>query len=247
MHVRRIALSVSAAFLAVAALGACSDDKGEDKTDNTKTDAKTLADQSIAEMDKLEFVQADGTGTADDGKPASASMCAVMKTKAVSGSVTIDGHKLDVIAIDGAQYMRGAGEAWAYLLGKPDDARIVAAAGKVAGDKYIKSPAEDKDDQIVDFFDGKTDTVTKGEVTDFKGQKVVPLSQTGTDGEKKTYYVAAEGKPLIVGKKEEAAEGPERQETVFTKAGSCVVKAPGTDQVIDADTFDTELKAELTS
>ena len=92
MRARRIATAVFATVFAVAGLAACSDDEG---ADNTKTEPKALADQAIAAMDKLEFVQGDGTGTDEDGKAVNASLCADMKTKAVKGKLLICHGALD--------------------------------------------------------------------------------------------------------------------------------------------------------
>lgn len=241
------AVSAFSAFLAAAALGACSSDADKQadlgKADNTKTEPKVLADQAIAEMDKLKFVQADGTGTDQAGKPVAAAMCADMATKAVTGVLTIGGQKLDVVASEGYQYMRAPGAVWAYLLGRADDARVVAAADKVAAGKYLKTRAESDDARIVDFFDGKTDTVTKGEVTDFNGRQAVPLHQTAADGEKRTYFVAAEGKPVILGKTEEQPGTREHHESTFEKVDSCDVQVPAADRTVDEETFDKAIQA----
>ncbi|UGQ14397.1 hypothetical protein LO772_12880 [Yinghuangia sp. ASG 101] len=226
MRIRRIAVAASGAVLAALTLGACGDDE---EKDNTKTEASKLADEAVAAMNKLEFVNNNGTSTDEDGKTATIKACAVMKTKAVKGTQEADGEKAEVISIEGFQYVKASAKYWAEVSGRPSRESLYR---QVIGDKWFKM-ADDGDDDL-EFFGGATGGVTKGEVTDFHGKQAVPLSMT-KDGAKKTYFVAAKGEPLIIGQIEEGPEPKERTETELSKADKCDVAAPPADQTITED------------
>lgn len=233
MRIRRIAVATSAAVLTALTLGACGDDE---EKDNTKTDGPSLAAQAIEAMNKLEFLDNNGTVTNEDGETETVRACAVMATKAVKGTTERDGEKLEQIQVNGFYYTKTSGKGWAQLIGEPDNAALVQGLEEVAAGKWVKSE-NDEDDDTIDFFDNKTDDVTKGEVTEFHGKKVIPLTKTGEDGAKKTYYIAAKGDPVIVGQIEEGPEPKERTESVITKADKCDAVEPPADEVVE----DTEV------
>lgn len=228
MGIRRIAVATSTAVLAALALGACGSD--DEEKDNTKTEAQALADQAVAAMNKIEFLDNNGTGTNADGKAATIKACGVTKTKAVKGTMVVDGETAEVITIDGFQYVKASAKYWAEASGRPSREALYR---QVIGDKWFKVK-DDEGDGDLEFFNGSTSGVTKGEVTDFHGKQAIPLSIT-KDDTKKTYFVAAKGEPLIIGQIEEGPDPKERTESEISKADKCDAAAPPADQTITED------------
>lgn len=206
--------------------------------DNTNTDGPELAKQSIAAMNKLEFIENSGTSVDKNGKSSTVKACAVMQTKAVVGTTRqSNGTQVQVIMVGGVQYTKTSAQGWAELTGNPSRA---SAYQQVIGDKWVTSDSEATDD--VNFFDGETDGVTKGAVTDFQGKKAIPLVKTKANGAKKTYYVAAQGDPLILGQTEEGPEPKKRTATVITEADKCDATVPASSQTITATEVDRRVK-----
>ncbi|MGW0662834.1 hypothetical protein [Streptodolium elevatio] len=228
---------MSVTVLALVGLTACGDDEEQD---NTKTEAKALADQAVAAMDKIEFLSNKGSGTDENGNPIGIDACAVMKTKDVKGTLKLGDESAEMLEVGRVRYIKATPLGWAQFAGRPGDARVADLFEQASEGKFVKSEPEPGDAATVDFFDGKTDNVTKGAVTTFQGKDVVPLVQErDEDGDKvkKTYYIAAKGEPVIVGQVEETVGGKEREETVFTKTDKCEVSAPPADQVIEEAEF----------
>ncbi|GAA4949855.1 hypothetical protein GCM10023205_08000 [Yinghuangia aomiensis] len=236
MRIRRLAAAASVTVLAFSALTACG---GSDEKDNSKTDAKALADQATEAMKAKNSVKVVGTGTDEDGKSMSMDACADIKTKAVKGTMTMDGRKVEILQTDGSMYMKADAVFWAAQSGNENNPAALDAVTKAGGDKWIKNEA-DKDDDFADFFDGKTDGLAKGEVTTFNGKKAIPLSRS-EDGTKKTYFIAAKGTPLILGSVEEKEDGSkEREESKFsTSSDKCDPKAPA--ESVDIEVFSKKI------
>lgn len=237
MRTRRIAAAASAAVLALAALTACG---GDEEKDNTKTEPKALADQAVAAMDKLGFVSNKGNGTDENGGQIGIDACAVMKTKDLKGNLKLGTETAEVLEVGGFQYIKATPMAWAQLAGQPGDSDVAALFEQASEGKWVKNEPDPKEGPTVQFFDGKTDDLTKGEVMTFQGKEVIPLiSERDDDGDKvkKTYYVAAKGEPVIVGQLEETEGSKEREETVYAKTDKCQVAAPPADQVIEEAEF----------
>jgi hypothetical protein len=238
VRVRRLSTAAVAAVFAVAGLAACSDDEG---ADNTKTEAKALADQAVAEMKKMNLVKAVGKGKDDEGKDMVMDMCADLTAKALAAKGTMGGYAVEMIQVGEDRYMKADAKYWATFMGDAEDPAVVAKFEKVLGGKFVQTKDE-AGDNPVDFFEGDTNGVTKGEVTEFQGKKVVPLTKTVGD-DKSTYYVAAKGAPVIVGQLEEGKDGS-RDETSYSKADKCEAKAPAKDQTILSDDIDAALEAD---
>lgn len=230
MRARRIAAVASATVLAVVALGACGGDDGG--ADNTKTDAKVLADKAVEYAKKQTSMAASLKGT-KDGKPVEGTSCVNVeggKTKSVKGSMTTENGTAEVVTIDGKDYFKASVDTYLKQAEEDPADYDVKAAEAALGGKWMVSDSEDPDD-TADFFDGKTDGVTKGEVTEFNGKKVVPLSKKDEDGVEKTVYIAAKGDPVVVGMLE--VDGESRTETIVTSMGkACDAKAPAQDQTL---------------
>lgn len=231
-----MAAAASVTVLALSALTACGD---SDEKDNSKTDAKALADQATEAMKAKSSIKVVGTGTDEDGKTMSMDACADIKTKSVKGTMTIDNRKVEVLQTGGSMYMKGDAVFWAAQSGNENNPAALDAVTKAGSDKWVKSEA-DKDDDFADFFDGKTDGLTKGEVTTFNGKKAIPLSRS-EDGTKKTYFIAAKGTPLIIGSVEESENGgKEREESKFSASSDkCDPKAPS--DTVDIEVFSKKI------
>ncbi|WTW97189.1 hypothetical protein OG216_29235 [Streptomycetaceae bacterium NBC_01309] len=237
MRARRIAAVASATLLAAVALSACGSDDGG--ADNTKTDAKALADQVVEHAKKKGSMEALGKGVDEDGKPYEVKSCVNIgangKSESVKGSMTIDGVTAEVLFTGGKQYTKAGADFFQMQMGEDGAKLDVAAFNKSLGGKWLVD--EDEPDDEADFFDGNTDGLTKGEVMEFNGKKVVPLVKKENDTEK-TVYIAAKGDPVVVGMVE--VEGKERTETTVTGVGTkCDVQAPPQDQTLTQDEFET--------
>ncbi|MCF2529878.1 hypothetical protein [Yinghuangia soli] len=239
MRVRRLATAAFAAVFAVAGVAACSEDEG---ADNTKTEAKALADQAVAAMKKVQYIKGEAKGKDEEGKDVALSMCADMTGKTFSAKGTMAGHAVEMIEIGDDKYMKGDGKFWASVTGGGEDPEAAATFDKVLGGKYVLTKADPGDEDGVTFFEGGTDGVTKGEVTTFQGKKAVPLVKTKS-GDKTTYYVAAKGDPVVLGQLEENKDGS-RNEVTYSKSSKCEAQAPAKDQVMTDDDVEAALEAE---
>ncbi|MDI2131025.1 hypothetical protein [Yinghuangia seranimata] len=242
MKKHRLFAAVSVAALAIATLGACGDD-GDGGADNTKTEAKALAEQAVAVMKTQEFIKLSAKGTDENGKPQTMSGCAGFKAKTLKATVDTGGGKMDVMMVGGAQYTKADGAGWLTLLGTDEDPATAEKVAKVAAGRYLKSTSEGDDDEIGSFFADGTDGYTKGQPAKFASTDVVPLTKE-KDGAKQTYYIAAKGKPYIVGKLKEQTDSKDREETTFTRTeDKCEVTAPAADKTMTQQEFTAQLKA----
>lgn len=235
MRARRIAAVASAVLLATAALSACGSD--DEAKDNTKTEAKALADEAVEYAKKQGSMEASIKGT-EDGQEQEGKSCVNIspegKTESVKGSLTREGHTADVITVGGKQYVTGPAELFIKQAGE-DPADYDVAKADAALDGRWMVTEDDEPDDSGDFFDGKTDGITKGEVTEFNGKKVVPLTKKEKDSEK-TVYVAAKGDPVVVGVLE--VEKDSRTETTVTSmGGKCDAVAPAEDRTLTKAEF----------
>ncbi|MEU8139886.1 hypothetical protein [Streptodolium elevatio] len=196
-------------------------------------DPKAIAEQAIAHTKENRTVAVTGTGTDEQGAAQESQACMAISpdgnTSSMKGTTKVDGVSAEVIGTGGKSYVKAPGMFYAREAGATDPASV-AAFDRAVGGKYVVGDDEGSQDSA-DFFDGKTDGLVKGEVTDFHGKKAVPLSWTDADGTRKTVYVAAKGDPAVVGQLEE--NGPARVESEVTGYGvPCDVAAPPADQVI---------------
>ncbi|WP_406290575.1 hypothetical protein [Embleya sp. NBC_00896] len=231
-----IVAATSAAVLAVVALGACS--SGDGKPDNTKTDAKALADKAVAYLWKHTSMEGTAKGTDEDGEAQEMKVCGNVTPDgdlvSLKGTLVLDGQDADVISIDGKDYIRIPLSHYIKMIGT-NDPTIAARVEKSIGGKYIVSVSDD--DETGSLFEGGTGGVTKGEVTQFDGKQAIPLTKIGKDGAKKTVYVAAKGDVVVYGNLEE--NGRKRIETIIVSVGKpCDVAAPPQGQFLTEDEFD---------
>ncbi|MEU8137883.1 hypothetical protein [Streptodolium elevatio] len=237
MRVRRIAAVASATVLAAVALSACGSDDGG--ADNTKTEAKALADKAVEFAKKSGSMEAVGKGT-EDGKAFEVKSCVNVtpegKSESVKGSLTRDGRTAEVLTTGGKDYFKASAEFYILQAGQETTDFDMAALSAALDGKWMVSDEEEPDDSA-DFFEGNTDGVTKGEVTEFNGKKAVPLTKKDKDGKEKTVYVAAKGDPVVLGVLE--VEDGTRTETTISGVGKpCDVKAPAQEQTLTEDEVD---------
>ncbi|MCF2529879.1 hypothetical protein [Yinghuangia soli] len=238
MRVRPFAIAASATALVVAGLAGCSEGK---VADNTKLDAKVLADKAVAEMNKMRYVDAAAKGKTAEGVETTSALCADLSAKSLAGKGTFAGEAVEMVQVDDRTYSKGNGKMWAAAAGSADDVAATAAFEKALAGKFVQGKADP--DAMVEFFYGDTNGVTKGDVMTFAGQQAVPLTKTSSSGGKTTYYIAAKGAPVILGDVEDDKDGA-RDETTYTKAAAkCEVKEPAKDQVIPEDEVEAALEA----
>jgi hypothetical protein len=217
------------AFAAVAVLSACGDD-GQSRAD---MDPKKLAEKAAAHTKQSRTVSIVGAGTGENGLRKETRACFAISpdgnTSSMKGTTVLDGVPAEVIGTGGKSYVKAPGTFYAREAGLTDPA-AAAAFERAVGGKYVIGEDGGSQD-TADFFDGKTDGLTKGETTDFNGKKAVPLSWTDADGTRNTVYVALDGDPAVLGRLQE--KGPARVETTVTGFGvPCEVTAPPADQTM---------------
>ncbi|MDI2131026.1 hypothetical protein [Yinghuangia seranimata] len=233
---RRIA-APSAAILAVALLAACT---GGEAKDNTKTDAKTLADQAVATMKAEEFLKLSGKSVEEDGTAVNLQGCVAEKIQGGHATGSGGGGKVEMIQLGKDQYIKADGGYWANASGQGNKPEVVAAFDKALNGRFVTST---DDNGFQDFFDGGTDGVVKGAPTEYAGQKVIPLVKE-EDKKKTTLYVMSRGKPFIVAKVEEHSDSKKRQETTYQRTeDKCDVVAPPKDKTMTEDEFEKALSA----
>jgi len=140
------------------------------------------------------------------------------------GTVSESGATFRVILAGTKVYLRAAAADWDKLTGS-------SSAGQLFGDKWIQTTTANKDfadlanlvdiSKLVDGFT-PTGTVTKKPVTKFNGTTVLPLLDSG--GNQGTLFVAATGKPVIVGVTNNSAGNA--GSIVFNGYGSATAPSP---------------------
>ncbi|NUU24950.1 MAG: hypothetical protein HOV68_26105 [Streptomycetaceae bacterium] len=227
-----VLLSASASLLAVVALTAC----GDDPSDNSREDAATLAQKAAVALRNGEFVKVAGTGGTDDGVPMTFDLCYTMSPQSAAGHISRAGRSADVVQTGGVQYTKGTPGFWAETAGRAADPAYVDAVAKAGTDVWVRDEIGD-DNLIAGLVAIRLDGLTKGEVTTFHGRKAVPLTRT-EDGATTVYYIAAKGKPQIVGKTESRDGTPSRRELTFEHpSDDCKSAAPPADKVITKEQF----------
>ena len=117
-----------------------------------------------------------------------------------------------------------------YLTGGQDDAALKEMAGMC---DLIDSIAKD---------DSPSGKIVKGAAGTTNGVKTFSLTDTDTDGQASTLYIASEGKPYLI--KVEQTTGTEPGEMNFSDFDKpIVVQAPPADNVIDYSVFQQKLKS----
>lgn len=151
----------------------------------------------------------------------------------LGGRVEMDGANVELLSINGQQYMRPDKKFWVDTAG-PTKAEQIA---KLMGDKWGKVSTGDKD--FAELFsianlddllkpDG---TLTKGETKDIDGVKALGLVDGSADGG--TLYVATTGEPYPV--RLESRNATEGGQLTFSDFGATFndLKAPPESEVVD--------------
>jgi hypothetical protein len=116
----------------------------------------------------------------------------------VGGFVTLEGARVNLLAVAGKRYMRPDAAFWKQNF----DADAAATMAKLLGDKWVLVPEGDKDFgsifQVTRFetvLDSKA-TMTKGTPKDVDGVPAIPLTEEGGDGT--AVYITTVGEPYPV-------------------------------------------------
>jgi hypothetical protein len=149
----------------------------------------------------------------------------------VTGSMTLDGAKVELLRVAGQAYVRPDEQFWTRNAGDGG-----ATMAQLMGDRWAKLSS--KDSSFNEFFqltdpgellkpDG---TVTKGGTKTINGVKAVGVVETGSDAG--TLWVATTGEPYPL-----ALEGPSGQgQLAFADFGATFdIKAPAAQDVVDLD------------
>lgn len=222
-----IVCSTTLVLAGVAGLTACAGGSGAKS--NAGTEARALADESVALMRDVDDFKLTGSGEMD-GTTMSLNFC-VRKGTDAKGTITIDGATVEVVVIGKDQYMKADAKAWAKLVDVAGGRGSADAVEKLDG-KYMKVDAggDDGFGSMADPFEGDTEGVTKGDPVTVEGVRVIPLTQE-FEGDTTTVYVRATGKPYPVVVK---TEGSSPSSMRYTKAKArCEPVAPPADLVVD--------------
>lgn len=152
MRPARLAVSVSAAGLALAVLTGCgSETKDTADRNNTTIDAQTLARDTQAAVDGSDGIRLEGEATfTDEGKTVKIGVeaCVAPSGKAMDAGITVDGKPVQVLVVDGDPYIKAPTETWRYLFDTnfgpdaesgddaPDPAAVDALVDLVGG-RYV--------------------------------------------------------------------------------------------------------------
>ena len=157
-----------------------------------KTPTEILTDAAAA-LGTSSGVLLTGTVEEDSGR---VTMRLVSGQGAGGGLMYINGKRVDLVLAPPNVYMKGSGDFWTSITGNQ-------AAATLLADKWIQGSTADESmaglASLADITKMSASllkpegTVTKGPVTDYQGQKAIPLHDDG--GTPSTLYVAAKGKP----------------------------------------------------
>jgi hypothetical protein len=227
----RMAVIVSAAVIGLTGLTACG---GDDEKSNAKTEAKALADETVALLKKVDDFRMVGGGESD-GSKMEMDIC-VRKGMDFKGTMKMDGSPVEVIKIGQDLYMKADAAFWAKSMGgEGGPGEGMDAMSKLMAGKYMKTPADgdgDGFDDPSDFFDGSSDGVVKGEPVKIDGKKLIPLSKKDKDGATTTVFVPEKGKPYPVLIKQDQ----DKTEIKLSRGkNKCEPAVPPADQIVDAD------------
>ncbi|MGW1990683.1 hypothetical protein [Embleya sp. NPDC001921] len=230
MRITRMAVVASAAAaLALGGLTACGEDELKS---NAGTDAKALADESLALLKQVDDFKMTGTGKdTEDNTSMEWDIC-IRKGADLVGNMKMDGSPVEMIKVGNDLYMKADAAFWSKTMGGEEGGP--SEMGKLMAGKYMKTPADDEDGPFdpTDFFDGSTDGVTKGEAVKIDGRKLIPLAKKDEDGVTTTLFVPEKGKPYPVLVKTDDGSAEMR----FSKGkNKCEPAVPPADQVVDAE------------
>ena len=150
----------------------------------------------------------------------------IAKGKGAQGSITLKGHKVELVVVDGYAYMKADGNFWKQFAGPAGTA--IAALLK---DNWLKFPTDNPQfgaiaaiadaKALFDEIGSKSGTPTNNGATLYKGEKVVAIAGGQSKG---TFYVASTGTPYPVAL---VRTGASSGAVVFTNWGEPVtIEAP---------------------
>ncbi|MFC0003781.1 hypothetical protein [Micromonospora siamensis] len=150
--------------------------------------------RSTAALEKAGSYRVKG-GMQDDGSAITVDL-AVAGTD-LGGTMTMDGGKIDLLAVGGQKYLRADEKFWAKVV----EPNAADDAAKLFGGKWMKVDPENKTARLFDFATPqkllKADApLTKGETRDVDGQPAIGLVESDSNGG--TLFVATTGEPYPV-------------------------------------------------
>lgn len=117
------------------------------------------------------------------------------------GTMISGGAKFNIVVAAPSVYLKADAKTWTKVAGDK-------AAGQLFADKWLQTSADNPQfesftklvdlDALTEQITKRPGTVTKGKVTSFHGQQAIPL-RSGTGSSAGTLYVAATGKPYVLG------------------------------------------------
>jgi hypothetical protein len=119
----------------------------------------------------------------------------IVKGSGAQGSITIKGHTVQLVVVDGYGYMKADGSFWKQFAGSAGTA--IAA---LLQDKWLKFPTSNPQfgsittiadsKALFDQFNSNTGSITNSGATMYQGENVVAIAGGPTKG---TFYVASTG------------------------------------------------------
>jgi hypothetical protein len=164
----------------------------------SKPAAKVLAD-AVKAADGASSLHMSGNVTSN-GAPIGLDL-SVLNGKGATGSITLKGHKVDLLIADNYGYMKADASFWSEFV-----RRNGATIGQLLAGKWLKFPVTDVDFQGIIAFSnpdaifgslqsGASSGLKNNGATTYQGQDVVALNDGSQNG---TLYVSATGKPYPV-------------------------------------------------
>ncbi|MDY7087941.1 MAG: hypothetical protein SYR96_22900 [Actinomycetota bacterium] len=194
-------------------------------------EAAQILEKAKAALTQAKSFHFKGSMKADEGK---IGLDFKIAGEDVFGTMSLDGPKVQLLAVDGKKYIKPDAAFW-KMSGGAEQGPVVA---QLVGDRWVLVKAGDKS------FEGMfstTDvsellepegTVTKGAVKDVDGKPAITLTDGGADGG--TLYIATTGEPYPL-----KLEGPTPADgaLTFTEFGETFadIKAPATADVVDLE------------
>jgi hypothetical protein len=197
--------SLLAGFLVVLALvgagcgGSSSPTTTKNGTDLASKPATQVVAASVKAADAASSLHMSGT-VSTKGKPIGIDM-SIAKDNGATGSITLNGHKVELVIIGSNGYMKGDGAFWSQFGGSAG-----ATIAQLLQGKWLKFPVNNAQFRpIIAFSSAKalfaqlksgadSHLQNKGTTT-YKGQSVIAIDDGTQNG---TFYVAATGTPYPV-------------------------------------------------
>jgi hypothetical protein len=200
-------LAATVLVLALLVAGCGGGSSSNTTTTNSSSGGNGLASEPAVQVLAATVKAADSAsslhlgGTVSSGKNPIGIDLSIAKGNGATGSMTLNGHKVDLVIVGKNGYMKGDGSFWKQFGGSAG-----ATIAQLLQGKWLKFPVNNSQfHPIIAFssakalFDklksGASASVQNSGATTYKGQNVVALNDGAKNG---TLYVAATGTPYPV-------------------------------------------------